>query len=782
MSVKGSLIVITIFVSISALLGGGWALSSCGPNIPDTPDVTEKKEVVVTVPSKRPIRVLVMPFTNATGDKNQWYYALSFRGTMSSALGGEKNLEVVDLDNAALKAANDLVKDGNVPNPEALTTFVSAIFPSPTHVVVGAYSGLRSYQPEYQWKVDVRILEFDGTAFRNVSSASASTIMVITRTEYCEKVVAAKFANADFCKAHLSRKRSANETPQVFDNFAAFSTVAKATTEAFAAADHTLDPATITAMSRPASYDDTAMNRFVTALAGEKGYFSLDAAARKSCVQNGKLKSEMTKTVQKKVGKKKVSKTIVVSKAVPCFMTELNDALYKDPNYTEANLFLAGLFAEHDRIVDAKAKYLSVLATEPKNARAISAMAKLSFDAKDFQEAVKYYSLFTELYPGSSSAFYWLGRSYEALGASEDAQIAYSQSAKLEPSDAETVFSIVRDFAKNGDYEAAVKQLEMLTRLAPEERSAWYMLGSLQRKLNRIDDAVQTYRAGLAQTPNDPLLKKFLEWASANGPSGSDDLLGAIDNGQLYMKELELKRESFSKVVDDLLWRVDKTNAARLKNCTDSTRAQLAKAERMISEYTALKEKLAVSVTVLENAKSAHEDLYLSPDEYAKMHVVIDELGAVDKRRLAMATQMQSGVIPALTSVGCVALPEVIASMPSSIASVEDPIPAATQRVVQMPEVKPPKQTSPRSPQFNLDTKKLVSLIVDNTETSEYVLTVDGEEIGVIPPKKQIEFLVPAGTHKYCLLSEKSSQKCGDATTLQEAFFFNGLTINVRKF
>lgn len=777
-----SLVAISIFAGIGVLLGGGWALSSCGPVTPDIPDVVKKNEEVY-VPAKRPIRVLVMPFTNATPEKYQWYYSLAFRGTMSSALSEEKNMEVVDLDNAALRAAYELVKDGNVPSPEDLTMFVSAIIPSPTHVVVGAYSGTRSYQPEYQWKVDVRLLEFDGTTFKDMSSASASTLMVITRTEYCEKVIAAKFANADFCKAHLSKKKSktAYEKPSVYDNFAAFSTVAKAMGGAFASASHTLDETTIAAMSRPATHDDMAMNRFVTSLAGERGYFSLDAAARKSCVQSGKLKSEKTKTILVKFGKKKVKKTVPVEEKVSCFITELNDALYKDPNYTEANLFLAGLYAEHDRLVDAKAKYLAVLAIEPENSRAISALAKMSFDAKEFQDAVKYYSRFTELFPASPMAFYWLGRSYEALGASEDAQLAYAEAAKLEPSDAETVYSIVRDFAKNGDYESAVRHLEMLTRLVPAERSAWYMLGSLQRKLNRIDDAAQTYRAGLSYTPNDALMQKFLDWVTANGASGADGFLGAIDAGQQSMKDLDLKRESYSKVVDELLWRVEKNNPERLKKCNDSTSALLVKAERMISEYTALQQKLGESVKIIVDAKSVRDDLYLSPDELARMNYVLEEFSVAEGKRLSMATQMQSGVIPALTTVGCVASPEVVASMPTSSVA-EEPLPPATLRVVNIPPAEPPKTVSPRSPQFNLATKKLVSCVVQNTSPSEYVFIVDDVEIGAVPPEKQIEFLVPAGSHKYCLLSTKSTQKCGDDTTVQEAFFFNGLTLEVRKF
>ncbi len=67
-----------------------------------------------------------------------------------------------------------------------------------------------------------------------------------------------------------------------------------------------------------------------------------------------------------------------------------------------------------------------------------------------------------------------------------------------DPSDAFTRFALATEYRKEGDLDRAVSCFETLVREQPDYVGTYYHLGKLYLEMNRHDEALQTFRSGIA--------------------------------------------------------------------------------------------------------------------------------------------------------------------------------------------------------------------------------------------------------------------------------------------
>jgi tetratricopeptide (TPR) repeat protein len=79
------------------------------------------------------------------------------------------------------------------------------------------------------------------------------------------------------------------------------------------------------------------------------------------------------------------------------------------------------------------------------------------------------------------------------------------QMATESPKDAFTQFALAKEYEKLQDWPKALSQYENLRELDPNYVGLYYHLGKLYERLNRIPDAILTYKKGMevAKAAND---------------------------------------------------------------------------------------------------------------------------------------------------------------------------------------------------------------------------------------------------------------------------------------
>lgn len=79
-----------------------------------------------------------------------------------------------------------------------------------------------------------------------------------------------------------------------------------------------------------------------------------------------------------------------------------------------------------------------------------------------------------------------------------DRLVTLQEFLRDDPDDPFTRFALAQEHAKRGESEAALDFYEGLVRDRPDYVGTYYHLGALYRALGRDDDALATYRAGVA--------------------------------------------------------------------------------------------------------------------------------------------------------------------------------------------------------------------------------------------------------------------------------------------
>lgn len=159
-----------------------------------------------------------------------------------------------------------------------------------------------------------------------------------------------------------------------------------------------------------------------------------------------------------------------------------------------------------------------------------------------FEEAVEFFKSFVEMDPSDVEAWYKLAVAYLGAGRLDEARGSAERAVELEPRDPEYLNLLGGISSLKNDDEGALECFERAIEARPDHARGWISKIMTLRNLDRIEEAKDAYRHGVAQAPT---LRDPEEW---------NDLAGAIfDRGDYaatvdfldFLLELEPEEPSF---------------------------------------------------------------------------------------------------------------------------------------------------------------------------------------------------------------------------------------------
>ncbi|MGA3211583.1 MAG: tetratricopeptide repeat protein [Terriglobales bacterium] len=119
----------------------------------------------------------------------------------------------------------------------------------------------------------------------------------------------------------------------------------------------------------------------------------------------------------------------------------------------------------------------------------------------NYRKAVTEFQQALQLDPQDSRAELYLGRAYTGLYDTENAAAAMKKAIEIDPDFYEARTSYAAVLLDRGDFDEAVRQLDVVTRREPENGTAWYLLSQAYVRKNSYDLAIEAGRKAVQFTP-----------------------------------------------------------------------------------------------------------------------------------------------------------------------------------------------------------------------------------------------------------------------------------------
>ena len=99
---------------------------------------------------------------------------------------------------------------------------------------------------------------------------------------------------------------------------------------------------------------------------------------------------------------------------------------------------------------------------------------------------------------------------------------ALKQFAEASPNDCFVRYGLAQEYVRQGDLEQAIQQFKQIFSIDPSYQAAYYHAGQTYRKLNRVDEARETFQKGIevATRSGDMHARSELEAALDELPRG----------------------------------------------------------------------------------------------------------------------------------------------------------------------------------------------------------------------------------------------------------------------
>lgn len=161
-----------------------------------------------------------------------------------------------------------------------------------------------------------------------------------------------------------------------------------------------------------------------------------------------------------------------------------------------------------------------------------------AFNEGEYEKAVEYFEIATQLKPDSSETWDILGGCYGLLGRHEDAVEALEKAYELAPDDINVINNLSKAYLELGENEKAEQLLEEMARLDPENVDVIYTLGTNAYMQEEYDTAIEKFEKVLEIQPEHLDAMYYL----------ASIMLDAKDN---YERAIELFEEYTSLYEDD---------------------------------------------------------------------------------------------------------------------------------------------------------------------------------------------------------------------------------------
>jgi tetratricopeptide (TPR) repeat protein len=106
----------------------------------------------------------------------------------------------------------------------------------------------------------------------------------------------------------------------------------------------------------------------------------------------------------------------------------LQQKIWKNPKDARSYLLLGDAFARRERYGEATEAYKSALAADAGYSKALHALGAVSFNMKNYPQALAYFNKYLELSPKDSLRLYDIGNTYMQMQQFDKAAAAYSSS------------------------------------------------------------------------------------------------------------------------------------------------------------------------------------------------------------------------------------------------------------------------------------------------------------------------------------------------------------------
>jgi tetratricopeptide (TPR) repeat protein len=203
------------------------------------------------------------------------------------------------------------------------------------------------------------------------------------------------------------------------------------------------------------------------------------------------------------------------AEAIPC----LEAALRKKPDLIEAHNNLGNALGDLGRTDEAIAHYEFVLARQPAHVEAMNNLGVALAAKGRTTAAIAQLQAVLRLEPKHASAHSNLGNVHALLGRLSEAVREYRAALEINPDDARTLNNLGNVSAQQGQLDAAAGCYEKSLRLEPANPETHANYGLTLARLGRRDEAIRQLNLALAQRPDYPAAREWLQAIQAAAPA-----------------------------------------------------------------------------------------------------------------------------------------------------------------------------------------------------------------------------------------------------------------------
>ncbi|GMI19529.1 hypothetical protein TrRE_jg10858, partial [Triparma retinervis] len=120
-----------------------------------------------------------------------------------------------------------------------------------------------------------------------------------------------------------------------------------------------------------------------------------------------------------------------------------------------------------------------------------------------FALATEHFKRAVTINGGSCILYCHLGMALAAEGRSDEALLALASSERLEPGNPQARFQRANVLMGMELYPDAMVELEGVVKAAPREASVWFLIGKVNKKMGRTDEALKAFTKALDLDPKD---------------------------------------------------------------------------------------------------------------------------------------------------------------------------------------------------------------------------------------------------------------------------------------
>ncbi len=474
-------------------------------------------------------------------------------------------------------------------------------------------------------------------------------------------------------------------------------------------------------------------------------------------------------------------------------------AVRVDPKFQEARRLYAALLAAigTPKSLDrARLHYEEALKVKPDDLRSLLALGQLEVATRDYDAAEDLLKRATQLKPEDPEPHYWYGKDLLGLERRPEARNQFELARKISGSHLAARRELVSLYAAERRYLDAAKELLAVTAQDRADATAAFQLAACYRAAGQFQDAADAYGKGAerfgtkdyrflkfqgdmlarlgreeaagrmyltaaALNPKDPRLVAIMTARKGSAPLpqslliGGQALLQTVSDGTELSETVETRRAEFQDAANDAV-----LDAVSGKEGCHLAAASAGLAKRLLSDYAAEARRLNDGTDTLRIARSAGEDAALTPDEAQAASAAIAYETKAERDWREMSSLYRRSVMTALARARC---PERTSGPEAVLADVRR---RNQERIVALPEVKPPRWRPPASPDIPSDPARIVTFAVTNRSVRSYSMTLDGdtEHLTPVPPRGRRTFTARIGYHRLCL--QPSGLPCNEQSDL----------------